>query len=182
MKKVGTYIGASAGGVSTDACIARVANTNIALPKTDAGVGDTGTDKTMCYSKKVPTSGVITPVETGYPVAFTTAAKAVITTQKDATTATKWHTAMELNRATDETAVKTAVAAVTPALSAGVQAEQVRNLGEEFMMTWAKLIVDTFDATSDYQKKFYADIKLATTANPLGSEFGTIYAALDSTK
>lgn len=41
------------------------------------------------------------------------------------------------------------------------------------------LLVDTFDKDSEKQKKFYADIKLETDANPLGSEFGTIYKALE---
>jgi len=46
------------------------------------------------------------------------------------------------------------------------------------MMAWAMLIVDTFDAASDAQVKFYADAALKTSVNPMGKEFGTLYSAL----
>lgn len=47
-------------------------------------------------------------------------------------------------------------------------------------MSWAMLLIDTFDEESEAQKKFYNDVALKTAgeANPLGTEFGTIYSAL----
>lgn len=124
MKKTGTYAGTTgaATGAAAISCIGRVANTNAALPSTSST--DTGTDKTMCYSKATPALAATTPVETGYPLAFVTAATSVITTQSSATTATKWKTAMELNRAADETAVKAAIPITgTGAVTAAVKAE-----------------------------------------------------------
>lgn len=122
MKKAGTYTGTS--GVSTKTCEARIANTNAALPRT-ASV-DSGTDKTMCYSKTVPALADTTEDETGFPLAFVTAAEAVITTQASATTAAKWKSAMELNRAADETSVKGKIvttSGATGAVTVEVKAE-----------------------------------------------------------
>lgn len=77
---------------------------------------------------------------------------------------------------------KTEVAKDTDTANA---ATHLRNYNEEFMKAWAMLLIDTFDKESEKQTKFYADLKLETTANPFGSNFGTIYkdlALADKTK
>lgn len=66
---------------------------------------------------------------------------------------------------------------------AGITAAEKQNFDDEFIMAWAMLLDETFNTDNEMQKKFWADIKLTTEANPLGSEFGTIYSKMaDKTK
>lgn len=125
----------------------------------------------MCYSKKE--FKVITEDETGYALAFSTAAKAVIAAKQDDATAKTWHDAIEASRSADQETVATAVK------DSANKAAFKQNFDDEFIMAWAMLLVDTFDADSEAQKKFYADVALAEGANPLGTEFGTIFKSLE---
>lgn len=127
----------------------------------------------MCWSKTDPDMADPSEDESGFPLAFATAAKAAVKTKTTSdATAKLWHDAIEASRSADQETVATAVG------SGANAAAYKQNFNDEFIMAWAMLLVDAFDADSEAQKKFYSDIELETTANPLGSEFGTIYKAL----
>lgn len=128
----------------------------------------------MCYSKQTPARAGGAEAETGHALAFSTAAKAVIKDKEGEAAAELWHTAIEASRAADG-AEKVATAVTGKADAAAWK----QNFDDEFIMAWAMLLVDTFDAESDAQKKFWAGVKATDATNPLGSEFGTIYKALE---